>query len=124
MTDSLKTEKRYSPKIGFDFFYFDPCGDGIVYFKTEQRRDEEVKAVVKSYLDDGWNEEVESVTVGKITGAAAKVDVIFRPVDLDENDCADDGVHWDPDWEYTCNYEIRPLGYVCHSNKVLNESKP
>jgi hypothetical protein len=61
----------------------------------------------------GWNEEVENIIVGKITGASAKVDVTIRPTDLDEDNCDDEGVYWDSDHDYTCNYEIKPVGFVC-----------
>ena len=115
----LKTEKSYTPKVGFEFFYSNPCGDGLVYFKSEQERDEAANEAVHGYLDDGWNEEVVNITVGKITGVATKVDVTIRPTDLDEDDCDEEGVHWDPEWGYTCNYEIKPVGYVCPTDIPL-----
>jgi hypothetical protein len=121
--NKLKTEKSYNPKVGFEFFYSDPCGDGLVYFKSEQERDDAVNEAVHGYLDDGWNEEVENVTVGKITGEAAKVDVKIRPSDLDEDNCDEEGVYWDSDWDYTCNYEIKPIGYVCPTNCLLKVGK-
>ena len=96
----LKTEKSYNPEIGFEFFYSDPCGDGFVYFRLEQERDDAVIEAISDYLQDGWNEEVESITVGKITGAAVKVDVTYSPTD----------------WGCTCNYEIKAVGYVCPTN--------
>ena len=105
--NKLKTEKSYTPKVGFEFFYSDPCGDGLVYFKLEQERDEAANEAVHGYLDDGWNEEVVNITVGKITGVAAKVDVTHSPTE----------------WGYTCNYEIKPIGYVCPTNSLLKAGK-
>jgi hypothetical protein len=116
---NLKTEKSYTPKIGFEFFYSDPDGDGFVYFKSEQERDDAVNEAIADYLQDGWNEEVENVTIGKITGVAAKVDVTIRSTDLDEDNCDEDGVYWDSDHDYTCNYEIKPVGFVCPSTLAL-----
>jgi hypothetical protein len=111
--NKLKTEKSYTPKIGFEFFYSDPAGDGFVYFKTEKSRDEAVEDAIANYLQGSWYEEVENIIVGKITGASAKVDVTIKPTNLDEDNCDDEGAYWDSDCDYTCNYEIKPLGFVC-----------
>ncbi len=109
----LKIEKSYNPKIGFDFFYSDPHGDGFVYFKSEQERDKAANDAISDYLQDGWANEVEYVTVGKITGVTAKVDVTIRPTQLDEDNCDEAGVYWDPDWDYNGNYELKPVGFAC-----------
>lgn len=114
-----KEDLVYVPTEGYPYFYHDPEGDGFVYFKSESERDEHVKDAIQGYLDDGWAEEVENVTVGKLTGVATKVNVIERPNDgsLDDDNCDEDGRYWDSDWDYICNYEIKPLGYVCPTNK-------
>tara|TARA_R110000772_G_scaffold9816_5_gene31942 strand:+ start:273 stop:617 length:345 start_codon:yes stop_codon:yes gene_type:complete len=111
--DKLKAEKSYNPKVGFEFFYSDPDGDSFVYFKSEQERNDAVKEAIAER-----SENVENIIVGKITGASAKVDVTIRPTQLDEDNCDEEGVYWDSDCDYTCNYEIKPVGYVCPTDKA------
>ena len=121
MMEKQKIERSYSPKKGFSFFYNDYDGDGMVYFKTEQDRDAAAEEAVQNYLHDGWSEEVENIVVGTVTGASTRVDVEIRPEDdeLDEDNCDEDGSYWDSDWDYKCNYKIKPLGFVCPTNKPL-----
>ena len=121
MTRKLKAERSYTPKIGFEFFYHDNCGDGFVYFKSEQERDEAAEDAISEYLQGEWNEEVESIIIGNVAGVVVKVDVVVRPEDLDQDNCDEDGVYWDSDHDYTCNYEIKPVGFVCPSTLALKE---
>ena len=48
--NKLKTEKSHTPKVGFEFFCSDPCGDGLVYFKSEQERDDAVNEAIADGL--------------------------------------------------------------------------
>jgi len=104
--------KRFYLSKDRPYFIHDPEGDGFTYYATEEERDEAAKDIIQEYLDDGWNEEVESVTAGKITHQATQVNVVKRPHDdeLDEDGFDKDGQYWDSEYDYTCGYELRPLG--------------
>ena len=90
------------------FFVYDPEGDGFLdHFETEEEALEHAKNCIKDYLDsDGWAEEVEWVTVGKITHRARRCDVIKRPDKLDNENCAEDGTYWPENWDHMCNYKM------------------
>lgn len=94
------------------YFVYDPEGDGFAYFATEEERDKYAKDAIAEYLDDGWMEEVVNVIAGKLTHRATQVDKINRPPDSDFNEEGfdSDGIAWDSEWDYICNYELRPLG--------------
>ncbi len=93
------------------YFVHDPEGDGFTYFTTEKERDEFASEAIQEYLDDGWSEEVTYVVTGVITHRAAQTDLVHRPCndELDEEGMDEDGVCWDADWDYICNYKLLPL---------------
>jgi hypothetical protein len=47
------------------------------------------------------------------------VDVEIRP-NTDEDGVAGDGSYWEPEHSYKCNYELRPLGFLCPSAAKLS----
>ena len=113
--------QKFVPTKNYPYFYYDVEDSGFVYFQTEKERDEAVKEAIQDYLDDGWNEEVENIVVGEMTGSSTKINVQIAPdpSELDEEGCDKSGEYWDQDWDYKCDYEIKPLGYVCPTNIKL-----
>lgn len=91
------------------YFVMDPEGDGMSYFETIEERDRYAKECLMQYLADGWDPEVVNLVAGVVTHSAQEVDHIDRPLDLDEDGCDDEGVYWDPDWEYVCDYKMLPV---------------
>ena len=91
------------------YFVLDPEGDGISYFETIEERDKFAEECIRQYLDDAWSEEVVHVVAGVVTHSAQQTERQDRPEELDEEGCDGDGIYWDPDLEYRCNYEMLPL---------------
>lgn len=92
------------------FFLYDPAGDGFQTFPTAKQRDAAAKAAIEDSLDDdGWMEDVFSIVVGEITGAAMKTDIEIRPSELDENGEDEEGNYWDTDVQEKHNVEILPI---------------
>lgn len=90
-----------------NFFVYDPEGRRFVdHFETEKQALEYAEECILSYLDDGWNEDVVHIAVGKITHRPKKCNVIERPDILDEDNYAEDGTYWPEEWDYVCGYEM------------------
>jgi hypothetical protein len=111
MTMDMETIKRldvkFRPHKEYRFWLYDPEGDGMTYYRTEEARDEAAKTAIANYLEDGeWWDEVEGVVAGEVTHAAQEVDVLMRPTDLDEEDCDGEGIYWGPDMDKRCNYAL------------------
>lgn len=80
------------------YFYLDPCLQILIRFETEKERDNAVCDVIAQYSETNeWQEEIEQLVVGKITGIATEVNKQYP----DEFSSA-----------YTCDYKIKPLDYV------------
>ena len=95
-----------------NFFVYDPGFGGMMLFETEQERDVSADESVKHYLeDDEWDEAVTHIRVGVITHAPQQVDYKKRPLDCDIDDEGfdDEGLSWNGDYEYVCNYAILPV---------------
>lgn len=116
-----KIDIKYNAHPNYPFFLYNAGLDGFEYYKTEKERDKGAKDAIQGYLDDGWNEDVTNVVIGKITGQATMVDVETQTGELDEDGCDESGEYWDNDYEYKCNYEIKPLGFVCKSTEQLKQ---
>lgn len=115
-----KIDKKYTPDKEYPYFYYDVEGDGFAYFKSEELRDKLANEAIQNYLDDGWDEQVENVIVGTLTGKAAMVDVVVPIGEIDEDEGTDEaGEYWDGDFEYRCNYEIKPISFICPSISKL-----
>jgi hypothetical protein len=113
MTMDSETRKRldakWYPSPEHRFWLFDPEGDGMTYYRTEEARDEAAALAIQTYLDGEWAEEVESVAAGEVTHYAGKVDVETRPDDLDEEGCDRGGTYWGPDVGMMYNYALVPM---------------
>lgn len=108
MSESLPKYKYY-PSAEYRYWLHDPSGNGMVYFRSVADRDTTAEAAIACYLDEAWDEGVESVAVGEVTHVATQVDRTDRPDELDEENYDDEGDYWPLGTEYRCNYELRPL---------------
>ena len=73
------------------------------------------------FLDETWNEEVESLVVGMITHTTEKCDVKEKP-DLDEDGLDEDGEPWPGDVDYACNYSLIPQPTQQHTESLLKSN--
>ena len=99
------------------YFVNDPEGDGMSYFACKESRDNFAEDCIREYLDDGWMEEGVNVISGEVTHRATMVDRQSRPEDLDEEGCDELGNFWPEDFDFICNYIMKPLtesGGDCH----------
>ena len=59
------------------YFLYDPEGDGMMYFDTEEERDKAAKEAIDDYLDcDEWSDEVVNVVTGIVTHSAQRTNVV------------------------------------------------
>jgi hypothetical protein len=114
-----KVDKKYNPEPDYPYFLYDPEGNGFEYFKTEKLRDDCASDAVQAYLDEAWDEQVTNVVVGKISGQATMTDVKVKPDIVDEDGNDENDEYWDSDWDYKCDYAIKPVGFICPSTKAL-----
>ncbi len=117
------TDKNYNPSPDHPFFYYDPEGDGFVYFESEELRDAWANDAIQQYLDDGWDEQVVNVVSGTLTGCASMVDVEVKPETTDDEGIDGEGGYWPDNCDYRCDYKLMPLDFVCPSTKQLNEQQ-
>ena len=71
-------------------------------------------------LDDGWSEDVTSVCAGKITHKSKMCDQVYPVGEIDEDGLDEEGIYWDPDWGYKCNYKMSL--YYCTSLRGNDET--
>lgn len=104
-------EKSTTPSTTRRFWLYDPEGDGMTYYRTRDARDVDAAEAIKSYSHpvEGWPEEVEFVAAGEVTHFAQCLDREYRPDNLDDEGCDEDGVWWDADVEWMGNYAMEPL---------------
>ena len=107
------SKPKYSPDADYRFFLYDPSGNGMEFFCTEEHRDAAADAAIEAQLDDGWAETVTEIVVGEVTKHTVARAVELKPVrsdyenDQEFEDAIDD---WgDIDHEYKCRYELAPL---------------
>lgn len=91
--------------------YFTYCPEsGFDTHETLEGAIDDANSIIPNYLDEGWSEDVTGVFVGTITHAATMCDKIERAGEVDEDGYDEDGEHWaDPDWDYKCDYKMRPV---------------
>jgi len=106
MTDATRSD---TPSSTHRFFIYDPQGWGFAYYASAEARDAAKDGIIQSYLDDGWDEEVEQVIAGEVTHTCEKVNVEQRPEQVDEDGHAEDGTYWAEEWSYKCDYDLLPL---------------
>ncbi len=76
-----KIDMKHRPSAEYRYWLYDPEGDGMVYFRSAAERDKRASAVIESYLDEEWAEEVELVAAGELTHFAQLIDRQLRPAD-------------------------------------------
>lgn len=108
----------FTPEVEIDktsteqFFLYTPEGNGFEQFNTQQERDEAAQSEIQHCLDeDTWEEYVDNILVGTITGKAAPVDITHPVSDRDEEGYDGSGEYWPEGVPYKCNYKIMPLSY-------------
>lgn len=99
----------------FKYFVHDPDGDTFTFFADTESRDKHAEECIQYYLDDGWDEAVINVCAGEITHTACMVNKVFRVGDVDADGIDEVGEEWLDDWNYKCDYKLKPLGFVCPS---------
>ena len=119
MNDNV--DVKYNPDPDYKFFLYDPEGNGFEYFKYKHLRDERADIAIQEYLQDGWNEEVENIVVGEVTGQSKMVDVCVKPDELDDEGMDEGGEYWNSEFDYRCDYKIKPIGFSCDSVKLLKD---
>lgn len=102
-------KKQLTPTAEKPWFCFD--GDQNEYFESEKEALEASKAAISYYLDEFWDEQVNSVMVGKITHLSSKANVRDRPDDecLDEELIDGSGEYWPDGCGWKCEYIALPL---------------
>lgn len=103
---------KHSPDGEHRYFVFCAQNAEHYYFATAAERDVYAQHVISLYLDDGWDEMVAQVVAGELTHACGQVDRVERPPaeEIDDEGHDEEGRFWDDAWEYSCNYELQPLG--------------
>ena len=86
----------YCPNLGFEAF--ETLDDAL----------DAANERIQEYLDDGWSEDVTSVCAGKITHKSKMCDQVYPVGEIDEDGLDEEGIYWDPDWGYKCNYKMMP----------------
>lgn len=78
-----KSDWQSTPTAEYRFWLWDPCGDGLMLFRTAADRDEAAAELLGDYLDsEGWAEETDDICGGEITvtHAVTQVDREERPL--------------------------------------------
>jgi|GEM_PF-1701424 len=111
MSTAEKIASSDTPSAEFRYFIFDPQNGDFTYFRTAEDRDAAADGIIQSYLDDGWDEEVENVIAGEVTHTCEKVNVTDRPPEdeIDGEGHDQNGDYWAEEWGYKCNYELKPF---------------
>ena len=100
---------KNNPDKEYKYFLFDPLGDGFVFYKSAKDRDDDAQDTIDSYLDETWDEAVEQVWTGEITGICKQVNREDRPNDIDEEGYSNDGEWWPDNIDYRCSYALTPI---------------
>lgn len=100
---------RNHPSAEFRFFYFDPQGDGFLYFRTTEDRDGWANDAINDYCEETWDDEVTNVLAGELTHTTEMLWRKERPDNLDEDGIDDDGQCWSSDFDYMCAFGLVPL---------------
>ncbi len=106
-----KPDIRYCPSSDYRFWLYDPEGDGMVYFRSQEARDLAGQQAIEKYLGDGWDSEVERVAAGVLTHFAQVLDKTMRPAseDIGEDGCDANGVSWPDEMDWRGNYTLASL---------------
>lgn len=85
------------------WFCFD--GDDFEYFATQEEALEASVKAIEFYCDEGWDEAVNNVLVGKATHTAQQTKIVMRPDNIDEEGLDEQGEEWLSHISYKCSYE-------------------
>ncbi|WP_444891756.1 hypothetical protein ACJJIE_00145 (plasmid) [Microbulbifer sp. TRSA001] len=102
--------KHSTPHANQDWFSYSP-DNGFLFFSSKEEAKEYAIAEIDGYCQDTWDEEVEQVSVGKVSLVATQANVQHRPPqeELDEEGCDKNGRSWgDVNFDYRCDYKLRP----------------
>jgi hypothetical protein len=81
---------KYHPHPDYRYWLYDPEGDGMTYYRTQEDRDNAGKQAVEMYLSDGeWDDQVERVTAGMVTHYAQLINKEQQPDNLENEGCDD-----------------------------------
>lgn len=85
---------------------------GLEFYATEQEAIDAGANFIEDHIgDDGWDEAVEQVFVGKAIHITRQTNVVKRPPDeeLDEDGFDEEGNDWSGDHDCRCNYELEAV---------------
>lgn len=101
---------KHKPSSEYRFFLYNQEGEGITFYKSKEKRDEDARKAIQTYSDDGWCEEVEYVCVGEVTHSAQALNKKFPTSDeeLDNDGCDKDGVDW-TNISWIGDYTLEPI---------------
>ncbi len=93
------------------WFVYDPEGNGYEEFNSEKDALTRAKVCIEDYLDEGWSEDVEYVTVGLVTYRATQCNITKRPPEneLDDENIDREGTYWSEGWDHMCNYDMKAV---------------
>jgi hypothetical protein len=119
MSTAEKIASSDTPSAEFRHFIYDPQEGDFTYFRTAEDRDAAADGIIQSYLDDGWDDEVENVIAGEVTHACVRKDVRKRPPEheIDEDGIDGEGIYWADEWDCMCNYELKPFAQLDPTQK-------
>lgn len=119
----MSREFSSKPSSEYRFYLYDPEGEGMIYFKSAEKRDAFAESLLADYKDteSGWWEEIEYASRGEVTEFPQVLDKKPRPPEheLDEDQCDSDGVYWPDELEWRGNYTWEPA-----NGKVVNLTSP
>lgn len=104
------------------WFAYDP-NDCPEFFETEEEAAKRAKEILAQYADyaltDGWDELTDMICYGKVTHAAMRTNEMIRG-EVDEDGIDGEGIYWESDIEFKCDYEIQKLT-TTEAKGVLSE---
>lgn len=87
--------------------------EGTMFFPTQNAAEDCAHNMIQEWSanGEGWGPDVDMVLVAQIVKRSTQVDRIDAPPpeELDEEGCDGEGMYWDPDWAYRCNYKLLPV---------------
>ncbi|NGY04736.1 hypothetical protein [Solimonas terrae] len=108
LTARKRLDVKYHPSHEYRYWLYDPEGDGMIYYRTQDARDDAAEKAIAAYLDEGWADEVENVSAGEVTHFAQCLDKIQRPDELDEEGCDGEGTYWSG-YQWMGNYTMAAI---------------
>jgi len=105
-----------SKSIKDGFFCYDDIDGEFMLFDTEAEalaRAEEIIEAERDLADEGWNEDIEGLVVGKITFVCRSTVLKERPSGEELEDGYDkEGEYWPEGLDYCSDYGMEPIKEV------------